>query len=120
MGLDKLVAGSMYELDFSSTTDGVAVDYRTVPATLVMDYTGYSTNATRITIQHTPGTSDLSQSNGAYVKFLLTPTQTKNMAGGTWKVYVADGTPGSTLQGVGPATLLVELPPGGALPTGGP
>lgn len=119
MGLDKLVAGSMYELDFSSTADGVAVDYRVTPATLVLDYTGYTTNAQRITIQHLNGSPDLSQANGAYVKFVLTPTQTKNMAGGTWKVYAADGTPGTTLAGVGPATLIVELPPGGSLPTGG-
>jgi len=120
MGLDKLVAGSMYTLEFSSTTDGTPVDYRTTPATLVLDYTGYSDGTTRITIQHTPGSNDLSQSAGAYVKFALTPAQTKLMAPGNWKVYVADGTPGTTLQGVGPATLLVELPPRGALPTGGP
>ena len=120
MGLDKLVAGSIYTLEFSSTTDGTPVDYRTTPATLVLDYTGYSGTTTRIEIQHTPGTNDLSQSAGAYVKFVLTPAQTKLMAQGNWKVYVGDGVPGSTFQGVGPAVLLVEVPPGGAMPTGGP
>lgn len=119
MALDKLVAGSVYELDHASTTDGVPVDYRTTPATLVLEYTGYSSNPTRIMIQHIPGTSDLSQSAGAYVTFTLTPTITKDMAGGDWNVYVADGIPGTSLAGVGPAILTVERPKYGPLPTTG-
>lgn len=119
MALDKLVAGSRYSLEFSSTTDGVAVDYRTTPATLVVDYTGFSTTPRRIVIQHLNGGSDLSKSSGAYVEFVLTPSQTRQMAGGEWKVYAADGVPGDTLAGVGPATLIVDVPVMGSLPTGG-